>query len=284
MGKLSNRIRELLARQVKQRGIVVWYDPDNSYTKLAQNLGLAETTVLIYTDGFFRLRHEIEPHLDFVTADGKPKDDCGVPPNVVVYVPMERDQTAHALIEVESSGVIVEPGAEVLERNSRLRVQAETLFLEVAPEKAAHLARQVDEGLLTLEDLDNIADEVGSIGSGALKLVFGAASPLELIIAFASNSNKDVKITAKNSLGELRLLVRSELGLDFGEAVICSPTNLTPAWLWMPPAARLWNCILASGLERAARLRMDTFARRPASWNWAETWNSLSHAATRASK
>ena len=87
-----------------------------------------------------------EPHLEFVTTDGKPKDDCGVPPNVVVYVPMERDKTAHALIEVESSGVIVEPGAEVLERNSRLRVQAETLFLEVAPEKAAHLARQVDEG------------------------------------------------------------------------------------------------------------------------------------------
>ena len=63
MGKLSDRIRELLARHVKQHGIVVWYDPDKAYTKLARNLELTDTTVLLYKDGFFRLRHELEPHL-----------------------------------------------------------------------------------------------------------------------------------------------------------------------------------------------------------------------------
>ena len=218
MGKLSDRIRELLARQVKHHGIVVWYDPDKAYKKLAQNLGLTETTVLLYTDGFFRLRHELEPFLDFLTVEGNPRDDCGVPPNVVVYVPMERGETSHALIEAETSGVVVEPGAEVPERNSRLRVLAESLFLDVAPEKASRLAQQVDEGLLTLEDLDKIADEVGSIASGALKLVFGAASPLELIIEFASSDHKDAKLMKKNALGELRTLVQSELGLDFGTA------------------------------------------------------------------
>jgi PglZ domain len=259
MGKLSDRIRELLARQVKQRGIVVWYDPDKSYTKLAQNLSLAETTVLVYTDGFFRLRHEIEPYLDFVTPDGKPTDHCNVPPNIVVYVPMERAQTAHALIEVESSGVVVEPGAEVSERNSRLRVQAETLFLEVAPEKAAHLARQVDEGLLTLEDLDNIADQVGSIASGALKLIFGAASPLELIIAFASNGDKDGKITEKNSLGELRALVQSELGLDFGE-------TLTPAEARQTLRRLVLLAEFAAAIPKDARrspLKSVTFPEKP---------------------
>lgn len=219
MGKLSDQIRDLLARQVNHRGLVVWYDPEKAYTKLAQSLTLPDTTVLCYTDGFFPLRHALEPHLEFVTPAGKPNDGCGVPPNVVVYVPMDRAQTRHALIEAETAGVIVEPGADVPERNSRLRVQAETFFLEVAPEKAAHLARQVDEGLLSLEDLDNIADEVGSITSGALKLVFGAASPLELIIEFASSDDKDAKLTEKNALGELRSLVQSELGLDFGGAV-----------------------------------------------------------------
>ena len=173
-------------------------------------------TVFTYTDSFFRLRYALESHLEFVTADGKPKDDCGVPPNVVVYVPMERAQTSHALIEAETAGVIVEPGAQVPERNSRLRVLAESFFLDVAPEKAANLARQVDEGLLTLEDLDNIAEEVGSIASGTLKLVFGTASPIELIIEFASSDAKDPKLIEKNALGELRSLVQSELGLDFG--------------------------------------------------------------------
>src|SRR5450759_2679684 len=89
-----------------------------------------------------------------VNAEGRPKDDCGVPPNVVVYVPIDRAQTSHALIEAETAGIVIEPGAEVAERNTRLRVQAEAFFAEVAPEKASHLARQVDEGLLTLEDLD----------------------------------------------------------------------------------------------------------------------------------
>jgi PglZ domain len=227
MGNLSDRIREMLYRQVKHRGIVVWYDPDKAYAKLAQSLNLPDTTVLSYTDGFFRLRYELEPQLDFVTGESKPKDGCGVPPNVIVYVPMERAQTAQALVEAETAGVVVEPGAEVPERNSRLRVQAQAFFLEVAPEKAAHLARQVDEGLLTLEDLDLVADEVRSITSAALKLVFGPASPLELIINFASSDDKDTKLIEKNALDELRLLVQSELGLDFGAAPTPSAARQT---------------------------------------------------------
>lgn len=219
MAKLSDRIRKMIARQVKDRGIVVWYDPEQAYIGLVQKLTLSETTVLPYVDSFFRLRHELEPHLEFVTSMAKAKDGCGVAPNVVVYVPMERGKTAFALIEAETAGVVVEPGAEVPERNSRLRVQAESFFLEVAPEKASHLARQVEEGLLTLEDLDRISEEVGSITSGALKLVFGSSSPIESIIEFASGSGKDDKISEKKALSELWGLVQSELGLDFGDTL-----------------------------------------------------------------
>jgi hypothetical protein len=88
MAKLSDRIRNMIARQVKSQGIVVWYDPEKAYTELVQDLDLPETAVLQYTDSFFRLRHELEPYLEFVTAEAKPKDGCGVAPNVVVYVPM----------------------------------------------------------------------------------------------------------------------------------------------------------------------------------------------------
>ena len=217
MAKLSDKIRSMIARQVKERGVVVWYDPEKAYARLVQDLNLPETSVLQYEDSFFRLRYELEPYLEFVTPEGKPKDGCGIAPNVVVYVPMERTGTSFALIEAEAAGVVVEPGAESLERNSRLRVQAEIFFLEVAPEKSAHLARQVEEGLLTLEDLDRISEEVGSITSGALKLVFGAASPIESIIEFASGSSKDAEISKKKALTELRSLVHSELGLDFGD-------------------------------------------------------------------
>jgi len=36
MGKLSNKIAEMLTRQVNKRGIVVWYDPEKAYAKLVQ--------------------------------------------------------------------------------------------------------------------------------------------------------------------------------------------------------------------------------------------------------
>ncbi|MCK5243653.1 MAG: hypothetical protein KAJ90_00170 [Desulfobacterales bacterium] len=122
MAKLSDRIRNMIARQVKDRGIVVWYDPEKAYTGLVQELSLPDTTVLQYADSFFRLRHKLESHLEFVTAKAKLKDGCGVAPNVVVYIPMERGETSFALIEAETAGVVVEPGAESPERNSRLRV------------------------------------------------------------------------------------------------------------------------------------------------------------------
>src|ERR1044071_4053202 len=102
MGKLSDRVCEMLAKQISQRGIVVWYDPEKAYSNLAHNLNLPETSVLHYEDSFFRLRHDLEPYLDFITAEGKPKDGSGVPPSIVIYVPADRNQTSHALVEAET--------------------------------------------------------------------------------------------------------------------------------------------------------------------------------------
>jgi len=217
MGKLSDRIRQLVARQVKARGLVVWYDPDREYAKLAPVLNLAGVEVLTFTDSFFRLRHALEPHLEWVSNDGRAKDDCSVPPKVVLYVPKSRAESDHALVEAETAGIVIEPGADSAERNTRLRIQAEAFFQEVAPEKAAQLARQVEEGLISLEDLDRIAEEVGNLASGALKLIFGAASPIEVLITFASGNGHDAAITEKKAAGELRALAVAELGLDFGD-------------------------------------------------------------------
>lgn len=216
MGKVSDRIRQLIARQVKTAGLVVWYDPEKAYSGLAGELGLPETDVILHDGSYFRTRHHLELYLEWVTADGQAKDGCGVPPKVVVYVPDDRASNAHALIEAETCGVVLEPGAETADRNSRLRIQAEALFQDVAPEKAAHLARQVEEGLLSLADLDRIADEVGHITSGALKLVYSASSPIEILIEFASSPGKDALLMEKKALGEVRDLAKNELGLDIG--------------------------------------------------------------------
>ncbi len=90
MAKLSDKIRSMIARQVKDRGIVVWYDPEKAYSGLVQDLDFPETTVLQYADSFFSLRHELEPHLEFVTPEAKPKDGCGVAPKCCRLYPHGR--------------------------------------------------------------------------------------------------------------------------------------------------------------------------------------------------
>jgi hypothetical protein len=213
MGKVSDKIRELIERQVADRGTVVWYDPEKVYASLAKSLVVDDATVLVGDTGFFRLRERLEPLLEFVTPDGEVTPGCGVPPNVVVYVPEAREKTEFALIEAESAGTVMEPGAEVAERNTRLQAIVEQVFTEIAPEKAAHVARQAEEGLLTLEELDRMADEAGSVTAGALKLIFGPISPAEVLLEFAASDKYDKKIAEKKAQGELVTLAGDELGL-----------------------------------------------------------------------
>jgi hypothetical protein len=214
MGKVSDRIRELIQRQVADRGLVVWYDPDKVYMSLAKSLTVDDATVLVGGDGFFRLRERLEQLLEFVTPDGEVAPNCGVPPNVVVYVPLARSETDFALIEAETAGVVMEPGAEVAERNTRLQAIVEQVFSKIAPEKAAHVARQAEEGLLTLEELDRVAEEAGSLTAGALKLIFGPISPTEVLLEFTASDKRDKKIAEKKAQGELITLACDELGLQ----------------------------------------------------------------------
>lgn len=41
-GRVSAAIQELLARQVPERGIVVWYDPQKTYAQMVKRLALAD--------------------------------------------------------------------------------------------------------------------------------------------------------------------------------------------------------------------------------------------------
>jgi hypothetical protein len=161
MGKLTDNLQQLLLRQINERGIVVWYDPERAYTHAVEKLALPDVTVLRHEDGFFRLREKLEPFIEWVDDNGRPRPDGEVPPRLLVYLPMARTASDFGLIEAESAGAVVEPGAPVTERNTRLAALVERVFASVSPEKAGHVARQVEEGLLTFEDCEQMAEEAG---------------------------------------------------------------------------------------------------------------------------
>ncbi len=214
MGRISNFLFETLKRQVSDRGIVVWYDPQRAYSAFAQTLTVPNTAVLRLESGFFRLREKVEPFLEYVTKEGGLKPDADQPPPVVVYVPMAREECGYALIEAETAGVVLEPGAARPECNTRLGFLVEKVFEKIAPAKAAHLARQADEGLLSLEELDRMAEDAGSPAAGALQVIFGKVSQIDILLSFAADGSLDSKMEEKNALGELIALAQEELGVE----------------------------------------------------------------------
>ena len=205
-GIVTEHLISLIAKQVNDNGLVVWYDPDGVYADALAVLDLPDTTLLRYTDSLLRLRWEIDQkHL----LDGEEVS------RMVVYVPMAQDQSHHALIELEAAGVIMQPGQQPPARNTRLAVVARNALKGVLGEDtAAHVEKQTEAGKLTLADLDALADKGGEISKGVIALIFGTGNPQEVALSFLDNDHLDESITKKDAKGELVELLRRDFDFD----------------------------------------------------------------------
>jgi hypothetical protein len=67
--------------------------------------------------------------------------------------------------------------------------------------------------LLSLEELDRMAEDAGSPATGALQVIFGKVSQMDILLAFGADPSLDSKIDEKNALGELIPLAEDELGI-----------------------------------------------------------------------
>jgi hypothetical protein len=57
MGLVTDYLRNIIIKQVADHGIVVWYDPDQYYTAVAETLNISNTAVARYVDSLLALRH-----------------------------------------------------------------------------------------------------------------------------------------------------------------------------------------------------------------------------------
>jgi len=64
MAIVTEHLFQLIATQVNDRGLVVWYDPEQAFGLAAAELQLPKTTVVRYDGSFFELRKEIDHLLD----------------------------------------------------------------------------------------------------------------------------------------------------------------------------------------------------------------------------
>ena len=177
---------------------MVWYDPECAYADAATSLDLPNTTVARYDGSFLQLREEID---DLLNGEE--------PPRLVVYAPVDQGKTHYALIELEVAGVVIQPGQQPPQRNTRLSIVARNALKSVLGEETAYdVEKQVDAGKLTLADVDALVKKVGET-SGVLAIIFGTGNPQEVALSFVASDNYDQEVESKESQQELWNLIGS---------------------------------------------------------------------------
>ena len=195
---MTEFLAQLISKQVDDRGLVVWYDPDKVYTAAVMELELPNTQIIRYNGSFLKLRHEI----DHLMNDAQP-------PRLVVYVPMERTETHSALIELDCAGVIMQPRQQPPACNTRLSVVSRNALKPILGEdQVVDIERQVEAGKLSLADLNSLAEQGVDISTGVLKLIFGSANPQEVALAFLHSEGHDEEVGRKDADKELRHLLQ----------------------------------------------------------------------------
>jgi hypothetical protein len=201
VGIVSEYLRDLVARQVNERGIVVWFDPEGHYRTFAEALSLPDTAVAHYEGSFLALRHQVDALLEGES-----------PPRLVVYVPLAEEATQNALIELIAAGATLKPGHAARPRNTRLSVVAKGALREkLVPQELAEIEKQVEEGKLSLADLDRLAEQGGS---GVLVLLFGKSDPQHVALSLLSSTRYDADIQTKQAEAEIARLLKDAYGLD----------------------------------------------------------------------
>src|SRR5882724_3109352 len=198
MAVVTEALVQMIANQVDEKGLVVWYDPEQAYCTAATELHLPNTTVARYDRSFLKLRKEI----DHLLNDNQP-------PRLVVYVPMERTQTDSALIELDCAGVIMQPRQQPPACNTRLSVVGRNALKPIlGDDQVGEIERQAEAGKLSLADLNSLAEQGIDISTGVLKLVFGSANPQEVALAFLHSEKYDEEVGKKEAQKELRHLLQ----------------------------------------------------------------------------
>jgi hypothetical protein len=173
-GVVTKHLVDLIVKQVEDHRLVIWYDPEHVYPTVAEELELPKTAVARYDGSFFQLRHDIDALLNNEQ-----------PPRLVVYVPEDRGSTHNALIELEAAGIVIQPGQQPPNRNTRLAIIARNALKPMLGEDtASEIEKQVESGKLVLADLNTLADKGKDISTGVLSLIFGTANPQEVALTF----------------------------------------------------------------------------------------------------
>ena len=198
-------LHEQLEDKLKDRRVVVWYDPSREFAPFIDGLavegedngvkhvtvGGVESSLAVFSGSYFALRMRLEP----LVAENRPRP-------LLIYLPGEkRDPRGSVLMEMEKAGTPWEPQMKRLARN----VMRESFSDGVIDEMLAPAA-------LTFGDIVGLLDRSGGERGSLLNLVFGAEDNVAVVAQWVADASFDPAIQAKGVAGELLKLVESRTG------------------------------------------------------------------------
>ncbi len=206
MGIVTDHLIKLIQRQVDDKGLVLWCDPEGHYAALAAQLTWPDTRLARFNGSYLALRREIDDALNRVDDDA--------PPRLVVYHPAPLTTADHALDELVLGGVVMQPGGQALPLNTKLEVVARQALKPRLPAEAVEaLCEQIRKGqIISLAELDQLADKSELAAEGALALIFDTAQPAEVALAFLNDDAYDTALTTKKATPQLAALLSKAFG------------------------------------------------------------------------
>lgn len=212
MHPLHDYIASQLAAKIKDRRIVVVYDPRREFGPFFDelldgaskhnglsvvNVGPRPAKIATFDGSYLQIRFAIES-----ATGGEDAED------VLVYMPgVDWDEKASLLLEVEKAGTVYRPQ---LKRMAQIVLRER--FTDVA----------IDEMLrseaLGYQDFARIAADKGEQdGTSLLKTIFGVSDTLTILTSWLASDEHDTEIGEKDAVGELWKTVSARLGLDLPE-------------------------------------------------------------------
>lgn len=191
MGKATDYLIQLVQQQVNARGVVVWFDPEGTYSALANTLTLSNTRIVRFNGSYLALRREVDDLFNHIESD--------IPPKVVFYIPQDRASTQHALDEFVFAGVVMQPEGESPALTTKLEAMARHA-LKLPTDTLERVCAQIRERKITaLDELDQLAEQGAAIGTGTLALIFRKNPPAEIALEFLTNLAVDKELEAKSA-------------------------------------------------------------------------------------
>src|SRR5207245_1108757 len=127
----------------------------------------------------------------------------------------DRAATHEALAELTAVGLVLAPGEPGPGRDTSLgSVVRGALRARLSEAQAEQLAAKVEQGALSLAELEGLLERGAGPDLGVLATIYGVAALPELALAFLASDAHDRELASRGLSGELARLLGEALGAE----------------------------------------------------------------------